>query len=84
MILKHISGILCLLISYSKFTRSKTEEGLTCLQVKDILKTDLSKKGVVGIMRNGIGDNFDRQTDVVCLNVGIINKHRKQYRYQLC
>ena len=42
--------------------KRKTEAGLTCLQVKDILKKDLSKKGVVGIMRNGIVLT-DRQTD---------------------
>ncbi len=34
-------------------------------------------------MRNGI-ILTGRQTDVVCLNVSIINKYRKQYRYQLC
>ena len=38
----------------SNWYKRKTEEGLTCLQVKDILKRDLSKKGVAGIMRNGI------------------------------
>ena len=48
-----------------KDNRSK-EEDLTCLQVKDILKGDLSKKGVAGIMRNGIiltDRQTDRQTD---------------------
>lgn len=64
--------------------KRKTEEGLTCLQVKDILKRDLSKKGVVGIMRNGIV-LIDRQIDVVCLNSSIIkSKSKKQYGYQLC
>ena len=29
LILKHISGMLCLLISYSKFTRTKRMVGLT-------------------------------------------------------
>ena len=67
----------------SNWYKRNTEEGLTCLQVKDILKGDLSKKGVAGIMRYGI-ILTGRQTDVVCLNVSIINKYRKQYRYQLC
>ena len=42
-----------------KDNRSK-EEDLTCLQVKDILKEDLSKKGVVDYEK---WDNFDRQAD---------------------
>ena len=63
----------------SNWYKRNTEESLTCLQMKDILKGDLSKKGVAGIMRNGI-----ILTDRVCLNVSIINKYRKQYRYQLC
>lgn len=59
--------------------KRNTEEGLTCLQVKDILKRDLSKKGVAGIMRNGI-----ILKDRVHLNVSIIDMYKKQYRYQLC
>ena len=44
----------------SNWYKRKTEEGLTCLQMKDILKRDLSKKGVVDYEK---WDNFDRQAD---------------------
>ena len=37
LILKHISGMLCLLISYSKFTRPSAAAGLTVRKIRAIL-----------------------------------------------
>lgn len=43
MILKHISGMLCLLISYSKFTRSQI---LQSLKKCDIYEKMISEKSI--------------------------------------
>ena len=42
LILKHISGMLCLLISYSKFTRTEIKFVLTGVVMPDILKREVT------------------------------------------
>ena len=42
LILKHISGMLCLLISYSKFTRTEIKFVLTGVVMPDILRREVT------------------------------------------